>query len=137
MTFREKSAWALASIVVVAFGWYLTTVVAQFDGSSVASISYQRSALIAAIATVVLVAGSHIVLAATANSTHHDDGSAAIRRYARSTGGVVVTAAAVLGMALAMAEADYFWIANVILAGLVASELASAGSEIVIYRRGA
>ena len=38
-------------------------------------------------------------------------------------------------MSIAMVEADYFWIANVILAGLVVAELTSAGSEILIYRR--
>lgn len=139
MSFREKSAWLLAGTVVVAYGWYLANVMSQLDGGSVADVSYQRTAVVATIGLVVLVAVSHIVLAAVApkGSRQTRGGAAAIRRYARSTGGVVVTAAAVLGMALAMVEADYFWIANVILAGLVVAELSAAGSEILIYRRGA
>lgn len=138
MSFREKSAWMMVVTLVVAYGWYLTTVIGQFGGGSVAGIDYQRTAVVAAIAVVVLAAVSHIVLAATgrAGSKQSHSGAAAIKRYARSTGGVVISAAAVLGMALAMVEADYFWIANVILAGLVVAELTSAGSEILIYRRG-
>lgn len=138
MSFREKSAWMMVVTLVVAYGWYLTTVIGQFGGGSVAGIDYQRTAVVAAIAVVVLAAMSHIVLAAggQARSKQSHSGAAAIKRYARSTGGVVISAAAVLGMALAMVEADYFWIANVILAGLVVAELTSAGSEILIYRRG-
>ena len=137
MSFREKSAWLLVGIVVVAYGWYVTSVMAQIDDVAVADVAYQRSAVAATMVVVVLVAVSHVALAAIGPADQrHPDSTAAIRRYARSTGGIVITAAAVLGMALAMAEADYFWIANVILAGLVVAELSAAGFEIVIYRRG-
>lgn len=127
----------MAGAVLIAYGWYLTNVIGQADGGSVAGIDYQRSAVVAAISVVVLSAASHIVFAATGQTRSDHSGESAIKRYARSTGGVVISAAAVLGMALAMVEADYFWIANVILVGLVVAELASAGSEILIYRRGA
>lgn len=139
MSFREKSAWLMMGTLVVAYGWYLMTVIGQSDGGSVADIDYQRTAVVAAIAVVVLAAVSHAVLVAMgqAGSKKDHSGESAVKRYARSNGGIVVSAAAVLGMALAMVEADYFWIANVILAGLVVAELASAGSEILIYRRGA
>ncbi|MGD2042144.1 MAG: hypothetical protein PVJ28_00725 [Acidimicrobiia bacterium] len=139
MSFRERSAWMMVGTLVIAYGWYLTTVIGQLDGDTIAGIEYQRTAVVAAIAVVVLAALSHIVLGATGQtrSKESHSGTAAIKRYARSTGGVVVSAAAVLGMALAMVEADHFWIANVILAGLVVAELAAAGSEILIYRRGA
>lgn len=137
MTFREKSAWLVAGTVTIAYVWYLATVIAQVDGGSVADIDYQPNAVVAAIAVVVLVAVSHIVVASGNTQSRRDHtGTTAIKRYARSTGGVVITAAAVLGMALAMVEADYFWIANVILAGLVVSELTAASSEILVYRRG-
>ncbi len=139
MRYREKSAWVLVSTIVVAYGWYLATVIGQLEGGSITGIAYQRSAIAAGIAVVVLLAVSHVVLAALGQADPNgvDTGTAAIKRYARSTGGVVITAGAVLGMALAMVEADYFWIANVILAGLVAAEMVSAGAEIVRYRRGA
>jgi hypothetical protein len=125
--------------VVIPYGWYLANVVGQLDDGSVAGIDYQRTAVVAAIAVVVLTAMFHIVIAASGRASSKDSqsGAAAIKRYARSTGGVIVTASSVLGMALAMIEADYFWIANVILAGLVVAEVTTAGSEILIYRRGA
>lgn len=138
MSYREKSAWVLAGTLMVAYGWYLTSVIGQLDGGSTAVIAYQGSAVVAGIGVVLLVAVAHIVLAATGQTEPkaNHTGASAIKRYARSTGGIVITAAAVLGLALAMVEADYFWIANVILAGLVAAELASAGTEILTYRRG-
>lgn len=137
MSFAEKSSWAMVGTLVIVYGWYLASVIGQVDGGSVADVAYQGTAVVAAMAVVVLAAVSHVVLAATGSSGPRSNrtGASAIKRYARSTGGVVVAAAAVLGMALAMVEADYFWIANVILAGLVMAELTSAGSEILIYRR--
>lgn len=137
MSYREKSAWMVVGVVVIGYGWYLTSVVAQLDGGPVTDIGYQGNAVIAAIAVVVLLATSHIALAAVGKTESRldRDGAGAIKRYARSVGGVVVTVAAVLGMALAMVEVEYFWIANVILAGLVVAEITSAGSEILVYRR--
>ncbi len=129
----------MVGTLVIVYGWYLAGVIGQVGGRPVADITYQDTAVVAAIAVAVIAAVSHIVLAATgsARSQSNNTGAAAIKRYARSHGGVVVAAAAVWGMALAMVEADYFWIANVILTGLVVAELTSAGSEILIYRRGA
>lgn len=137
MSFREKSAWVMVASLVGCYGWYLTTLLAQLSEGSVAAIAYQRTAVMAAIAVIVLAAVSNGLLAATARPEQRHDrlGTTAIKRYARSAGGTVVTVAAVLGMTLAMAEVDDFWVANVILAGLVVAELASAGSEIRIYRR--
>ena len=139
MSFRERSAWMMVATLVVAYGWYLTSVLGRLGGGSVGDVDYQRTAVVAVMAVVVLAAVSHVVLAATdrAESKDGHSGAGAVKRYARSAGGVVVSAAAVLGMALAMVEADYFWIANVIMAGLVVAELTAASSEILIYRRGA
>lgn len=138
MSFREKSAWTMVGTLVVAYGWYVTTVVGQLDGGSVEGIAYQRPAVTAAILVVVVAAASHAFLAIAGHNRSRErlSGAVAIKRYARSTGAVVIAAAAVLGMALAMVEVDYFWIANVILTGLVAAEVTSAGSEILVYRRG-
>jgi hypothetical protein len=139
MSFREKSSWVMVGTLVIVYGWYLASVIGQVDGRPVADVAYQGTAVVGAIAVVVIAAVSHIVLAATGSSRSqsNDPGATAINRYARSHGGVVTAAAVVLGMALAMVEADFFWIANVLLAGLVVAELTSAGSEILIYRRGA
>lgn len=137
MSFREKSAWIMSATLVVAYGWYLATLVGEIAGGAIEAIDYQATAVIAAGAVVVVAAVTHIVLAATghAGSSESRSGATAIKRYARSVGGVVVSAAAVLAMTLAMLEAKYFWIANVLLAGLVVAELMTAGSEILIYRR--
>lgn len=129
----------MVGTLVVVYGWYLTSVIDQLDGSPVADVGYETTAVMASIAVVVLSAVSHIVLAVTgsAGSRSNQTGATAIKRYARSHGAAVVAAASVLGMVLAMVEADHFWIANVILAGLVIAEVTSAGSEILLYRRGA
>jgi hypothetical protein len=127
----------VAASIVVAYTWYVSEVLELYGGDSVADIGYQRSAVLAAISVIVLTAVFHIILAVSGKAETQQalSGASAIRRYARSTGGVVVTVAAVLAMALAMVEAEHFWTANVLLAGLVAAELATAGTEIIVYRR--
>lgn len=139
MRFGEKSAWAMVATLAAAYGWYLSTVFSQMRDDSVEAVAYQRTAIIAVIAVVVLAAITHILFAATDSegSRTSDTVAVAIRRYTRSVGGVVVTAAAVLAMALSMTEAHHFWISNVVMVGLVLAELTSSGMEILIYRRGA
>jgi hypothetical protein len=80
----------------------------------------------------------HTILAVTGQtgSEPNSSGAGAIKRYARCIGGFPVAIGSVLGMVLAMVEADHFWTANVILSGLVFGEMTSAGAEIAIYRRG-
>jgi hypothetical protein len=138
MSFREKSAWLTVGTLVTAFGWYLVTVAQQLDSGPVTGLAYQRTAVIAAIAVIVMVATGHAVLTMLGlmgirKSTAATD---AIRRYSRSVGGRVVTAGAVVAMTLAMFGFDSFWIANVLLFALVLAELTTAGTEILTYRRG-
>jgi hypothetical protein len=137
MSYREKSAWVMAGTLIVAYGWYLTQVLGQLGGGAVTNIDYQGVALVAGIAVVALAAALHIILAATGSTRSADrtTGVAAIKRYARSAGAAVIAGAAVVAMVLSMIEADHFWIANVILAGLVLAELTASGSEILVYRR--
>ncbi|MGB8360876.1 MAG: hypothetical protein WCE80_05705 [Acidimicrobiia bacterium] len=133
MGFREKSAWATAGALIIGYGWYVATVVVRFDGGPVAGVGYQGIAVTAAVAVVVLIAVAHVVLASGSKPEprQHRDGIVTGGRIR----GVILASAAVLAMALAMVEAEYFWIANVALAGLVSSELAAAGTEIKSFRK--
>lgn len=127
----------MGASLIVAYISYLVAVVNHLDGGAITEVRYQWAAVVAAGVVVVLAAITHMAIAAVdpQDKPRRDAASNAIRRYSRSTGATVLSAAAVLGMALAMAEAAHFWIANVILAGLVVAEVVAAGSEILTYRR--
>lgn len=138
MRFREMSAWFIAGSLTVGYAWYAATVVGQAEGVPVADIEYQGTAVAAAVVVTVLIATAHIVMAGMGHTEPKREGysSKTIGGYGGHIRGVVLAAGAVLGTALAMFEADYFWIANVALAGLVLSEIAAAGAQIVSHRRG-
>jgi hypothetical protein len=48
----------------------------------------------------------------------------------------VLAIGTVAGLGLAVIEADTFWIAQVLLAGLVVAEIAEGLTRLVLYRRG-
>lgn len=127
----------MIGILLTTYAWYLASVLGRAAGGSLASVRYQDSAVVAAVGVVALAAFAHVMFAALGRgrTTGTDVTARSVKRYARSTGGVVITASAVLAMALAMLEVEPFWIANLLLAGLVLAELASAASEILVYRR--
>ena len=59
-----------------------------------------------------------------------------INRFGEYVGGIVLGVGMVVPLVLAMAEFDYFWIANAMYAAFVLSSLVSATVKLVAYRRG-
>lgn len=135
MTPRERTAWLMSAILVVAYGWYLITILTMRDGASLTEAPYQQAAVVALIIVVAQAALSHAVVAATvpADRVKRDLEKAIVRR-AGHIRGIIIGGGAAAAMTLAMANADRFWIANGLLAALVLGELASFGLQIVEYR---
>ena len=135
MTPRERTAWLMSAILVVAYGWYLITILAMRDGGSLTEVPYQQAAVVALFIVVALAAVSHAVVAATvpADRVKRDLEKAIVRR-AGHLRGVIIGGGAAVAMTLAMVDTDPFWVANILLAGLVSGELVSFGLQIVQYR---
>lgn len=135
MISRERTAWLMSVILVVAYGWYLLRILAMRDGGSLTDVPYQEAAVVALIIVVVQAALSHAVVAATVPADRAKRGlEKAIVRRAAHFRGTIVGGGAAVAMTLAMVDADPFWIANTLLAALVLGELASLGLQIVQSR---
>lgn len=138
MSFQEKSTWTMGAIMVIVYGWYFAVVFGQIDERDVAEIVYRPLMLTTVLALVVLATASHILIAIAApdEADRADVRDREINRYGEYVGGYVLGVGALAALGMAMFEVDHFWIANVILLGLVVSELASLGTKVVLYRRG-
>lgn len=138
MSFQEKSTWVMTSIMVVVYGWYVIAVFGGVSGLDVAEVDYQSQMLIAVVLLVVFAVATHIVIAAASptEAGTNDERDKEVTRFGGYVGGYVLGIGTLITLGLALLEVEYFWIANALLASLVASEVVSGGTRIVVYRRG-
>lgn len=138
LSFQEKSTWVMGVVVLGVYGWYFVTVLRMAGDVAVAGIAYQTIMFLTVVALVVLAVIGHVVIAIVdpKGSDQTDERDRTINRYGEYIGGYVLAVGALVALALAMIEVEYFWIANTILAGLVLAELTTAATRIVLYRRG-
>jgi hypothetical protein len=138
VSFLEKSAWVMISIIVFVYGRYFLVVFNRIGDFELDEIPYRAEMLWALITLVVLVAASHIVLAIASprDAEQRDERDKEINRFGEYVGGYVLGAATVVALGMTIAEVEHFWIANAILAGLVLSEITSGLTKVTLYRRG-
>ena len=94
--------------------------------------------LIVVVPLVVIATIGHIIISAR-NPSEADDNDERDREIARRgsvIGGWVLSAGALGALFASMAEIEHFWIAHLLLAGLVLAELADGVWRLVLYRRG-
>lgn len=136
-SFEQWSPWAVVLSVVLAYGWYVVTVMSGEASGTGAEVAYRQPMAVMVVVMVVLLAATHAVLAATSprqvGRRREDDMRHA--RQGRSAAAFVLAGGAVATVAMAMAHADPAWIANVALAGLVVSEVTAQAVRIVQDRR--
>ena len=139
MSFQEKSTWVLLGTYLVTYGWYFIAVSSDLSTTDVGAIDYRLLMLATVIALVVLAVAAHIIIAIASpkDADRTDERDREINRYGEYIGGFVLGAGALVVLAMAMFEVEHFWIANVLLVAMVLSEITSAVSKIVLYRRGA
>lgn len=138
VSFQAKSTVVTMIAMVGAYGWYGVTVSRLATDSPVSAISYQPLVFIVAVPLVVLATIGHIAISAL-NPSEADSSDERDREIARRggvVGGWVVSAAALAALFASMAELDYFWLAQLLIAGLVLAELADGAWRLVLYRRG-
>lgn len=138
MSFEEKGTWVYAVIAVTLAVTYFAIVLGQLPQTAVVNVAYQVPLLAAIGATIGLTIAAHIVVAITApdDAGKRDQRDKDINRYGEYVGGVVLGVSAVVPLALALAEADHFWIANTIYLAFILSTVSGSIVKIVAYRRG-
>lgn len=138
MSSEEKRTWISAVVGVAVPAVYLAVVLSRVPGTDVARIAYVRPMLttigVGIAATIVL--GIVTALASPGDAGRTDERDREINRRGEYVGFYVMSIAALVPLALAMAEVEHFWIAHALYLAFVLAALASAAVKIHAYRRG-
>lgn len=138
MSSEEKRSWIYVVVGVGVAAVYFVTVLSKVPGADVARIAYVRPMLIAIGAGIGLgiVASIASAIASPREAGRTDERDRQIHRMGEYVGFYVMSIAAIVPLALAMAEAAHFWIANALYLAFVLATVASSIVKIVLYRRG-
>lgn len=138
MSFQAKSTAVMLIALVGAYGWYSVRLIRLAADQPVSDINYQPLVLIVVVPLVVIATIGHIIISAAnpAEADATDERDREIARRGSVIGGWIVSVAALGSLLSAMAEIEHFWIAHVLLAGLVLAELVDGTWRLVLYRRG-
>jgi hypothetical protein len=135
MTFEEKSQWAygFASLIVPAtyFAWLARKI---GDAGAVADIAYVRT-LLWAIGAGILVNGIDGRRAAKGAGLK-DQRDREIARRGNAIGFIVFSVLVVAPFALALRDAETFWIANAIYLAYALTAVIGVAIKAVLYRKG-
>ena len=138
MAFEEKQAWALAVIALAGYAVYVVLVLNGADGRPLAEAPYVGALLWTILFGIVagIVSGIWFGIASRGDGLQADDRDREIGRLGDHVGQSFVVIGGVSAMVLAMLEAPYFWIANVLYLCFVLSAVLGSLAKIALYRRG-
>ncbi len=138
MSSQERSAWVMVVVATAVYAIYIAVVLGQASRMPLTTVDYVPIMLWAIGGSIV---ASIVLTILWSFFTPRDSGKTDTRdreigRYGEYTGRWVLIAGAAAGLILAMAKADYFWIANILYLGFVLSAILGSIVKIVAYRRG-
>ncbi|MFI6097991.1 hypothetical protein ACIA8G_20730 [Lentzea sp. NPDC051213] len=138
MAFEEKRAWAMAIIAVVGYAAYVLVILSRVDGWPLTDVPYADAALWTIGIGIVagIVSGIWTGIASRNDGLQVDERDREIGRFGDHIGQSFVAIGGVSAMVLAIAEADHFWIANVLYLCFVLSAVLGSLAKIMAYRRG-
>jgi hypothetical protein len=138
MAFEEKQAWALAVIALAGYAVYVVLVLTGMDGRPLAGSPYVGAMLWTISAGIVagIASGIWFGIQSRGDGLQADERDREIARLGDHVGQSFVVIGGVSAMALAMFEAPYFWIANVLYLCFVLSAVLGSLAKIALYRRG-
>lgn len=138
MSYDEKNAWSLGVIAVIAYGAYLTWVLVQAQDVPLVDVDYVRPMVTSIVGAIILGIIAAIVFAATRPSEAglSDERDREINRRGEQIGQSFVVIGGTAVILLAMIEAPYFWIANVMYLAFVLSAVLSTIVKVIGYRWG-
>jgi hypothetical protein len=105
---------------------------------AVSEIAYQEAMLRTVGIAIALLIVVHIAIAIAApkEADKSDQRDKEINRYGEYVGSFVLYGGGLVALGLALAEFEYFWIANAIFFTFVLAGLTTTAVKIVAYRRG-
>ena len=137
MAIEEKRAWIMGVVSVVAYAVYVVIVLGRAGDTSLAEVSYVSAMLWSIGAAIVVSILLNIAAAIAApQDTKKDQRDREIGRFGDHIGQSFIVIGGVTALVLAMAEADYFWIANAVYLAFVLSAVLGSVAKIFAYRGG-
>ncbi|GAA0393693.1 hypothetical protein GCM10009541_40950 [Micromonospora gifhornensis] len=138
VTHEEKRAWIMLVVSVIAYAGYVAVVLGRQDGGSLTAVPYVGALLWTVGGAMVASIVAEIVMgmANPRASRVKDVRDREIGRLGDHVGQAFVIIGAVSAMLMAMAEWDWFWIANVIYLCFVLSAVIGSLAKVIVYRRG-
>ncbi|RZU73610.1 hypothetical protein EV384_2025 [Micromonospora kangleipakensis] len=138
MAFEEKRAWIMALVAVAGYAAYVMVVLGRADGDPLADVSYAGPLLATVAAAIVASIALNIVVSIVSpeGANEKDQRDREIHRLGEYIGQSFVIVGGVAALAMALADWDQFWIANVIYLCFVLSAVVGSVAKIVAYRRG-
>ena len=139
MSYEEKGTWVYLVVSVVVYAAYVGVILTRADGGPVADVAYVAPLLWSIGAAIVagIVVRIVVEIVRPSESYRSDERDRELARRGVEVGWWGVVAGSLAALALALVEADHFWIANAVYLGFVLSAVLSSVTTIVAYRRGA
>lgn len=140
MGFHEKSNLAMLAIMLLVYGWYFVSSIGSIFGGlpPEAALAVTNVKMIATVLIVIAASiAAHIAIAIAAPSQADDtadERDKLIEMRGDQRGGFALALFALLAMGAAMTAQPYYLVANLILAGLVVSEVVKGISKLIDYR---
>jgi hypothetical protein len=138
MAFQEKRAWLMALVSIGAYAAYVVIVLGGRGTGALSHAPYVAALLWTVGAAIVanIVLQIPLAMAARQDAGAKDERDREINRFGEYVGQSFVVIGGVAALLLAMAEAEHFWIANVIYLAFVLSAVLSSIAKIAAYRWG-
>jgi len=138
MTLEERRSWAFLVVAVVAYGVYLATVLAGAASAPLVDVDYVPAMLWSIGSAIVagIVLGIVLGIFTPRRDQPKDVRDRDIAQLGDRVGQSFLVVGGVAALLLAITEAPYFYIANVMYLCSVLSAVLGSVTRVVVYRRG-
>ena len=138
MTYEERTTWAQLLVAIVGTLAYVVIVLGKADGGPLVDVAYQSTLLwvigLSIVASILLSITFSIL--SGERSFRSDQRDKEISAFGTRMGQAWIVIGGLAAMLMAMAEWDWFWIANVIYFGFAIGSIFEGVAKVVAYRRG-
>ncbi|MBO3086084.1 hypothetical protein [Cellulomonas fengjieae] len=137
MSYEERNVWVSLVVSVLAYATYVVIVLSRAREVPLSQVAYVGPLLWSiGGAIVVTIVGSIAVSLANRRDGHRkDQRDKEINRLGEYNGQAFVVMGGIAALVLALVEADWFWIANVIYLGFVLSAVLGSLTKLAAYRQ--
>ncbi|MER5732042.1 hypothetical protein ABT084_27560 [Streptomyces sp. NPDC002138] len=138
MSFEEKRAWTMGLVALAAYAAYLSLILGRAGDGSPTQVAYVPLMLWAIAGSIGATIAVNIALGigSPGSGRRIDQRDREISRFGEHIGQSFVVIGGIAALVMAMAELDYFWIANAVYLAFVLSAVLGSMARIAAYRRG-